>query len=159
MENVLIFHDDQLEELIYKTVNRCLDERCINESVSKSGDGGFYDRDELCELLHIAYPTLWRIEKSGLHLCCVKGNYLSADYKTESIKLRFSEALTFTETGERIPFENLVPYSTDKEVKYETIMKLKNDGLTLDMIAQKVGYKDKSGVSKFLASYEQSKKR
>jgi len=93
------------------------------------------------------------------HLCCVKGNYLSADYKTESIKLRFSEALTFAETGERVPFENLVPYSTDKEVKYETIMKLKSDGLTLDMIAQKVGYKDKSGVSKFLASYEQSKKK
>lgn len=27
---------------------------------------GFYSRDELCDLLHIAYPTLWRIEKSGL---------------------------------------------------------------------------------------------
>jgi len=69
MENIMIFQNEQLEELIYKTVNRCLDERCINESVSKSGDGGFYDRDELCELLHIAYPTLWRIEKSGLLRC------------------------------------------------------------------------------------------
>ena len=32
------------------------------------------------------------------HLCCVKGNYLAADYKSESIKLRFSEHLTFKET-------------------------------------------------------------
>lgn len=37
------------------------------------------------------------------HLCCVKGNYLSAEYKTESIKLQFSQFLTFRETGERVP--------------------------------------------------------
>lgn len=93
------------------------------------------------------------------HLCCVKGNYLSADYKTESIKLLFSGFLTFSETGERIPFENLVPLSSDNEMKYETIMQLKEDGLTLDEIAKKVGYKDKSGVSKFIARYEQSRRR
>ena len=93
------------------------------------------------------------------HLCCVKGNYLSADYKTESIKLQFSGFLTFSETGERIPFENLVPLSSDNEMKYETIMQLKEDGLTLDEIAKKVGYKDKSGVSKFIARYEQSRRR
>lgn len=93
------------------------------------------------------------------HLCCVKGNYLSADYKTESIKLQFSGFLTFSETGERIPFGNLVPLSSDNEMKYETIMQLKEDGLTLDEIAKKVGYKDKSGVSKFIARYEQSRRR
>jgi len=93
------------------------------------------------------------------HLCCVKGNYLSADYKTESIKLHFSEALTFAETGERVPFENLVPYSTDKKGKYEDIMKLKNEGYTLAEIAQIVGYKDKSGVSKFISNYEKTQKK
>lgn len=93
------------------------------------------------------------------HLCCVKGNYLSADYKTESIKLQFSSFLTFTETGERVPFENLVPISSDNEVKYETIMQLKEDGLTLDEIAKKVGYSDKSGVSKFITRYEQLKRK
>ena len=34
--------------------------------VEKPKDEGFYDRDEICNLLHIAYPTLWRIEKSGV---------------------------------------------------------------------------------------------
>ena len=36
-------------------------------SIELSADAeGFYDRDEICDLLHIAYPTLWRIEKSGI---------------------------------------------------------------------------------------------
>lgn len=91
------------------------------------------------------------------HLCCVKGNYLSAEYKTESIKLKFSENLTFSETGERVPFENLLPISSDNETKYNAIKQLQNDGLTLEQIAKKVGYKDKSGVSKFLARYEKTK--
>ncbi len=33
---------------------------------SSNNEEGYYSRDELCDLLHIAYPTLWRIEKSGL---------------------------------------------------------------------------------------------
>jgi hypothetical protein len=90
------------------------------------------------------------------HLCCVKGNYLSADNKSESIKLRFTEHLTFKETGERVPFENLVPISTNNEAKYQAIMQLKDDGLTYDEIAKKVGYKDKSGVAKFVQRYEQN---
>ena len=93
------------------------------------------------------------------HLCCVKGNYLAAEYKTESIKLQFSQYLTFSETGERVPFENLIPISSDNEAKYETIIQLKEDGLTLDEIAKKIGYKDKSGVSKFISRYEQNKRK
>lgn len=88
------------------------------------------------------------------HLCCVKGNYLSAEYKTESIKLKFSENLTFSETGERVPYENLLPISSDNETKYNAIKQFQDEGLTLDQIAKKVGYKDKSGVSKFLGRYE-----
>ena len=92
------------------------------------------------------------------HLCCVKGNYLSAEYKSESIKLRFSEHLTFKETGERVPFENLVPVDTSKEAKYQLAIQLKEDGLTYEQIAQKLGYKDKSSVTKLIQSYESKKK-
>ena len=91
------------------------------------------------------------------HLCCVKGNYLSAEYKTESIKLKFSENLTFSETGERVPYENLLPISSDNETKYNAIKQFQDEGLTVDQIAKKVGYKDKSGVSKFLGRYEKTK--
>ena len=96
-------------------------------------------------------------DKTAKHLCCVKGNYLSAFYKTESIKLLFSEFLTFRETGERVPFESLMPISGDEDDKYDMVMQLRSEGRTFDEIAKVIGYKDKSGVSKFIARYEKKK--
>ena len=62
------------------------------------------------------------------------------------------------ETGERVPFENLVPIDTSKEAKYQLAIQLKEDGLTYEQIAQKLGYKDKSSVTKLIQSYESKKK-
>ena len=65
--NIIVLNENQLEDVIYKTVSRCLDERIVNSLMnSQSDNDGFYNRDELCSLLHIAYPTLWRIEKAGI---------------------------------------------------------------------------------------------
>ena len=69
MENIVVLNEEQFEDIIYRTVNRCLNEKNIGNLVEKPEDDGFYDRDEMCELLHIKYPTLWRIEKSGILKC------------------------------------------------------------------------------------------
>ena len=66
MENIVVLNEEQFEDIIYRTVNRCLNEKNIGNLVEKPEDEGFYDRDEICNLLHIAYPTLWRIEQSGI---------------------------------------------------------------------------------------------
>ena len=66
MENIVVLNEEQFEEILYRTVSRCLDEKNIGNHVEKPEDEGFYDRDEICNLLHIAYPTLWRIEQSGI---------------------------------------------------------------------------------------------
>ncbi|MBQ9636781.1 MAG: helix-turn-helix domain-containing protein [Prevotella sp.] len=66
MDNIVVLNEEQFEDIIYRTVSRCLNEKNIGNQVEKSEDEGFYDRDEICSLLHIAYPTLWRIEKSGI---------------------------------------------------------------------------------------------
>ena len=66
MDNIILIKVEQLAEVIYTAVKRCFDERKIEECVCKPDDEGYYDRDEICGLLHIAYPTLWRIEKSGI---------------------------------------------------------------------------------------------
>lgn len=66
MENIVVLNEEQFEDILYRTVSRCLDEKNIGSHVEKPEDEGFYDRDEICDLLHIAYPTLWRIEKSGI---------------------------------------------------------------------------------------------
>lgn len=66
MENIVVLNEEQFEDIIYRTVSRCLNEKNIGSNVEKLEDKGFYNRNEICDLLHIAYPTLWRIEKSGL---------------------------------------------------------------------------------------------
>ena len=66
MENIVVLNEEQFEDILYRTVCRCLDEKNIGSHVEKPEDEGFYDRDEICNLLHIAYPTLWRIEQSGI---------------------------------------------------------------------------------------------
>ena len=66
MDNIVLLNEEQFEDILYRTVSRCLDEKNIGNHVEKPEDEGFYDRDEICNLLHIAYPTLWRIEQSGI---------------------------------------------------------------------------------------------
>jgi len=51
------------------------------------------------------------------HLCIVKGNYLSKEYKEKSFKLHFDTVnMKFDFTGERVPFDELVG-RTDKPEK------------------------------------------
>jgi AAA domain len=43
------------------------------------------------------------------HVCIVKGNSLSSDYKTQSFEMAWNrDTMTFTPTGNRIPFDQLV---------------------------------------------------
>ncbi len=85
------------------------------------------------------------------HLCIVKGNYLPAKLKKESHLLNFDEqTFTFTNTGERIPFELLVkqPETDNSKAKYEHANELKQQGYSYDQIAEKLGYSSKGTVSK-----------
>ena len=66
MDNIVVLNEKQFEELIYRTVSRCLAEKNIGNRVDSHVEEGYHNREELCEKLHISYPTLWRIEKAGL---------------------------------------------------------------------------------------------
>ena len=93
-------------------------------------------------------------DASYKHLCCVKGNYLPAEYKAESVKLRFTAHLTFKDSGERVPFECLVPKDANREAKYLRAIQLRDEGHTYEEIAQEIGYKEKSGVAKLIQRHE-----
>lgn len=85
------------------------------------------------------------------HLCIVKGNYLPASYKKESYVLRFDEqSFTFTNTGERMPFELLVKQTeTDNsKAKYEQAIELKQQGYSHEKIATVLGYGSKGSITK-----------
>lgn len=49
-----------------------------------------------------------RTENDLRHLCIVKGNYLPQEEKKASHVIRMDENFTFTATGDRVPFEELI---------------------------------------------------
>ena len=66
MDNIVVLNEQQFEDIINRTVSRCLAEKNIGNLMDSPVEEGYYDRSEVCGELHISYPTLWRIEKSGL---------------------------------------------------------------------------------------------
>lgn len=87
------------------------------------------------------------------HLCIVKGNYLPANYKKESIVLQFDEeTFTFSNTGERTPFEALVKRENEngEKMKYFKAKQLIEQGINYEVIAEELGYGSKGSVTKLL---------
>jgi len=87
------------------------------------------------------------------HLCIVKGNYLSANYKNESFVLQFDEqTFTFRNTGERIPFDFLGKKESDsgEKSKFLKAKELKEQGVTYNDIAIQLGYGSKGSITKLL---------
>ena len=88
------------------------------------------------------------------HLCIVKGNYLSADYKRESFALRFTPELNFEATGERVRFEELRERNPERDSeeleKLELIRSMQAEGRTQQQIADALGYKDRSTIAKII---------
>lgn len=84
------------------------------------------------------------------HLCIVKGNYLSAKYKKESFMLQFNEeTFTFSNTGERTPFELLAKQNEDgSKAKYHQAKELRDLNYTYEQIAEKLGYDSKGSITK-----------
>ncbi len=85
------------------------------------------------------------------HLCIVKANYLSEAFKQQSYVLKFSPNMTFSHTGERVPIYQLGVNTESKDnSKLQQIVELAEQGFTQREIADKLGYKDNSFISKAL---------
>ena len=84
------------------------------------------------------------------HLCIVKGNYLSAEYKHDSFELLFTPALNFEATGERVPFALLRERNEERDERVELARAMREEGKTLQQIADELGYKNRSSVSRIL---------
>ena len=88
------------------------------------------------------------------HLCIVKGNYLSDEYKHDSYVLRFTSALNFVATGERVPFgalrERLPEQDAESAERLEIIRTMRSEGKTLQEIADELGYRSRTSVMNIL---------
>lgn len=93
------------------------------------------------------------------HLCIVKGNYVSQEYKKESFLLEFSEKnFCFSNTGLRVPFTDLAKsnYSFKEESledKIAQVLELQQQGKSYQEIADILKI-SKGTVSKWLKKHE-----
>ena len=85
------------------------------------------------------------------HLCLVKGNYLAEEYKHDSFMLRFTPGLNFEATGERVPFAMLRERTTERDEELlEKMRDMREQGMSYRQIAESLGYKSHSTVSRIL---------
>lgn len=79
------------------------------------------------------------LDPSLKHMCIVKGNYLPKEMKNESFVLRFEDDLSFTNTSERTPFQNLTPITAEASSTTNDVRSLQAQGKTQIEIAQILG--------------------
>ena len=84
------------------------------------------------------------------HLCIVKGNYLSSEYKHDSFELRFTPALNFVATGERVPFALLRERNEEHDERAELARAMREEGKSYRQIAEELGYKSPQSVCNLL---------
>ncbi len=84
------------------------------------------------------------------HLCIVKGNYLSAQYKHDSFELRFTPSLNFEATGERVPFALLRERNEEHDERAELARAMREEGKSYRQIAEELGYKSPQSVCNLL---------
>ena len=84
------------------------------------------------------------------HLCIVKGNYLSKEFKNESFVLYFTPGLNFVSTGERVPFAALRERDAERDERIAQARAMREEGMSLQQIADVLGYKSASSVSRLL---------
>ena len=89
------------------------------------------------------------------HLCIVKGNYLAEEYKHDSYELRFTPALNFEATGNRVPFGMLRERDSEKESaeaeRLELMRSLRDEGKSYREIGEMMDI-TKSTVHRLLNS-------
>jgi hypothetical protein len=84
-----------------------------------------------------------------------KSNYLPQEYKHDSFELRFTDALNFEATGERVPFAMLKERDTDLDSRAELARTMRSEGKTLQQIADALGYKNRSSITQILKRGEE----
>ncbi len=56
---------DELKQVVTEIVEKVCAIRRLSEKTS-NGDGDWITREEVCDILHITYTTLWRKENEGV---------------------------------------------------------------------------------------------
>jgi len=63
--NFVMLQMDELKQVVTEIVEKACARRRLSEKTS-NGDGDWITREEVCDMLHITYTTLWRKENEGV---------------------------------------------------------------------------------------------
>lgn len=63
--NFILLQMDDLRQVVSEIVEEVCANRGLNEKSSNDEDE-WLTRDEVCDMLHITYTTLWRMENGGV---------------------------------------------------------------------------------------------
>lgn len=63
--NIVILNMDDLRQVVTEIVEEVCTKRVLNEKKSID-ESEWLTREEVCDMLHITYTTLWRKEKCGV---------------------------------------------------------------------------------------------
>ena len=63
--NFILLQMDDLRQVVSEIVEEVCAKRGLNEKPSEE-EGEWLTRDEVCDMLHITYTTLWRMENGGV---------------------------------------------------------------------------------------------
>ena len=63
--NFVMLQMDELKQVVTEIVEKVCARRRLCEKTS-NGDGDWITREEVCDMLHITYTTLWRKENEGV---------------------------------------------------------------------------------------------
>lgn len=62
--NFIMLQKDDLKQVVAEMVEELVDKKSQTNLTAEESDE-YYTRDQVCELLHITYTTLWRMQKEG----------------------------------------------------------------------------------------------
>lgn len=66
-DKIVVLDKEQFAEIIYNTVNRCLEERnFVAMAHTSTEDEDYCTREELCKYLHVSPSTINRRQKDGV---------------------------------------------------------------------------------------------
>lgn len=141
--NFIMLQMDDLRQVVTEIVEEVCTKRGLNEKPSEE-EGEWLTREEVCDMLHITYTTLWRKENEGV----IKKHKMGRRnlYSKKEVMEIFSSAIADGDNnkkvrrnvmGEQTKFMNSIALATINAVRAE-VAHVSDTGLPLDVFPAKV---------------------
>ena len=81
MENIVVLNEEQFEDIIYRTVSRCLNEKNVGSNVEKPEDEGFIEKSGILKSQKVGRKTLY--SKHDVNLLIKSGKLAKYNHRNK----------------------------------------------------------------------------